>query len=160
MRAVIQRVSQASVKVEGKIKGEIKHGLLIFLGIEDRDAPAYAKASAGRQKNIEWLSGKISRLRIFDDVAGVMNLSVNDVEGEVLVISQFTLHASTKKGNRPSYIKAAKPDVAISLYEGFIKQMGKDLNKKIQTGEFGALMDVSLVNDGPVTIIIDTKNKE
>lgn len=150
MRAVIQRVSKASVKIEGKIKGEIKHGLLIFLGIEDADT----------NEDIEWLSGKIFRLRIFDDGAGVMNLSVNDVEGEVLVISQFTLHASTKKGNRPSYLKAAKPDVAIPLYEAFIKQMGRDLGKPVQTGKFGALMEVSLINDGPVTIIIDTKNKE
>jgi len=150
MRAVIQRVSQASVKIEGKIKGAIKHGLLIFLGIEDTDT----------HEDIEWLSGKISRLRIFDDGAGVMNLSVNDVEGEVLVISQFTLHASTKKGNRPSYIKAAKPDVAMPLYEAFVEQMERDLGKKVQTGEFGALMEVSLINDGPVTIIIDTKNKE
>jgi len=150
MRAIIQRVSQASVKVEGKLKAEIEQGLLIFLGIEDADT----------HEDIEWLSGKISRLRIFDDEAGVMNLSVNDVEGEALVISQFTLHASTKKGNRPSYIKAAKPDVAIPLYEAFVEQMERDLGRKVQTGEFGALMDVSFVNDGPVTIIIDTKNKE
>ena len=150
MRAVIQRVCQASVKIEGKLKAEIEQGLLIFLGIEDADT----------KEDIEWLSGKISRLRIFDDETGVMNLSVNDVDGEVLVISQFTLHASTKKGNRPSYLKAAKPDVAIPLYEAFIKQMGRDLGKPVQTGKFGALMEVSLINDGPVTIIIDTKNKE
>ena len=150
MRAVIQRVSQASVKVEGKIKCDIKNGLLIFLGIENEDA----------HEDIEWLSSKISHLRIFDDEAGVMNLSVNDVEGEVLVISQFTLHAITKKGNRPSYIKAAKPDIAIPLYDTFVEQMEKDLGRKIKTGEFGALMKVSLINDGPVTIIIDTKNKE
>ena len=150
MRAVIQRVCQASVKIEGKLKAEIEQGLLIFLGIEDADT----------KEDIEWLSGKISQLRIFDDEAGVMNLSVNDVDGEVLVISQFTLHASTKKGNRPSYLKAAKPDVAIPLYEAFIKQMGRDLGKPVQTGKFGALMEVSLINDGPVTIIIDTKNKE
>ena len=150
MKAVIQRVSQASVKVEGKLKAEIEQGLLILLGIEDADT----------KEDIEWLSGKISQLRIFDDEAGVMNLSVNDVDGEVLVISQFTLHASTKKGNRPSYLKAAKPDVAIPLYEAFIKQMGRDLGKPVQTGKFGALMEVSLINDGPVTIIIDTKNKE
>ena len=150
MKAVIQRVSQASVKVEGKLKAEIEQGLLILLGIEDADT----------KEDIEWLSSKISRLRIFDDEAGVMNLSVIDVDGEVLVISQFTLHASTKKGNRPSYLKAAKPDVAIPLYEAFIKQMGRDLGKPVQTGKFGALMEVSLINDGPVTIIIDTKNKE
>ena len=150
MRAVIQRVSQASVKVEGKLKAEIEQGLLILLGIEEADT----------HEDIEWLSSKISRLRIFDDEAGVMNLSVNDVEGEVLVISQFTLHANTKKGNRPSYIKAAKPDIAIPLYEAFIKQIEKDLGKPIQTGKFGAMMEVSLINDGPVTIIIDTKNKE
>ena len=150
MRGVIQRVSQASVKIEGKIKGEIKHGLLIFLGIEDADT----------HEDIKWLSGKITRLRIFDDGEGIMNLSVNDVEGEVLVISQFTLHASTKKGNRPSYIKVAKPDVAMPLYEAFVGQMERDFGKKVQTGEFGALMEVSLVNDGPVTIIIDTNNKE
>ena len=150
MKAVIQRVSQASVKVEGKLKAEIEQGLLILLGIEDADT----------KEDIEWLSSKISRLRIFDDEAGVMNLSVIDVDGEVLVISQFTLHASTKKGNRPSYLKAAKPDVAIPLYEAFIKQMGRDLGKPVQTGKFGALMEVSLINDGPVTIIIDTKDKE
>lgn len=150
MRAVIQRVSQASVKIEGKLKAEIKHGLLIFLGIEDADT----------KEDLEWLSGKTSRLRIFDDEAGVMNLSVKDVDGEILVISQFTLHASTKKGNRPSYIKAAKPDIAIPLYEAFIKLIEKDLGKLIQTGKFGALMEVSLINDGPVTIIIDTKKKE
>ena len=150
MRAVIQRVSQASVKVEGKLKAEIEQGLLILLGIEDADT----------QEDIEWLSGKISQLRIFDDEAGVMNLSVNDVEGEVLIISQFTLHASTKKGNRPSYIKAAKPDIAIPVYEAFIEQMERDLGKPIKTGKFGALMEVPLINDGPVTIIIDTKNKE
>ena len=129
---------------------QIQQGLLIFLGIEDADT----------KEDIEWLSGKISRLRIFDNEAGVMNLSVNDVEGEVLVISQFTLHASTKKGNRPSYIKAAKPDIAIPLYEAFVKQMGRDLGKPVQTGKFGALMEVPLINDGPVTIIVDTKNKE
>ncbi len=150
MRAVIQKVSQASVKVERKLKAEIEQGLLIFLGIEDADT----------KEDIEWLSGKISRLRIFDDDGGTMNLSVKDVDGEVLVISQFTLHASTKKGNRPSYIKAASPDVAVPLYEAFIKQIEKDLGKPIQTGKFGALMEVSLINDGPVTIIIDTKNKE
>ena len=150
MKAVIQRVSHASVKIKGKLKSEIGQGLLIFLGIEDSDT----------KEDIDWLSGKISRLRIFDDEAGVMNLSVNDIGGELLVISQFTLHASTKKGNRPSYIKAAKPDVAIPLYEAFLVQMEKDHGKKIQTGEFGAPMEISLLNDGPVTIVIDTKNKE
>ncbi len=150
MRAVIQRVSEASVKIEGILKGKINSGLLVLLGIEELD----------NAEDIEWLSGKICRLRIFSDENGVMNLSVQEVNGEVLLISQFTLHASTKKGNRPSYIKAARPEVAIPLYEAFIKQLEKKLGKPIQTGEFGADMKVSLINDGPVTIIIDSKNKE
>lgn len=150
MRVVIQRVSKASVSIAGKINGEIGKGLLILLGIEEADTEEDAK----------WLSGKISRLRIFNDEDGVMNLSVQDVDGEILVVSQFTLHAGTKKGNRPSYIKAAKPATAIPLYEFFIKQMEQDLGKPLQTGKFGAMMDILLVNDGPVTIIIDTKNKE
>lgn len=150
MKAVIQRVSQASVTIEGKKVSEIQKGLLVLLGIENADA----------KEDIEWLSGKIANLRIFGDAEGVMNLSVKDVGGDIIVVSQFTLHASTKKGNRPSYIKASKPDVAIPLYENFVKQMEADLGRKIQTGEFGADMKVALLNDGPVTIIFDTKNKE
>ena len=150
MKAVIQRVSQASVTIEGKKVSEIQNGLLVLLGIEDADA----------KEDIEWLSSKIANLRIFGDAEGVMNLSVKDVAGDIIVVSQFTLHASTKKGNRPSYIKASKPDIAIPLYENFVKQMEVDLGKKIQTGEFGADMKVSLMNDGPVTIIIDTKLRE
>lgn len=149
MKAVIQRVSEASVTIEGAVKGQIQRGVLILLGIENEDA----------QEDIAWLSGKISRLRIFGDDEGVMNLSLQDVNGDALVISQFTLHASTKKGNRPSYIKAARPEAAIPLYEAFVKQIEQDLGKTVQTGEFGADMKVGLVNDGPVTIIIDTKNK-
>lgn len=150
MRAVIQRVTQASVTIDDHLKSSIKNGLLILLGIEDADA----------QEDIDWLSAKISNLRIFNDVQGVMNLSVKEINGEVLVVSQFTLHASTKKGNRPSYIRSAKPDIAIPLYEKFIQQMEFDLGKQIQTGIFSADMKVELLNDGPVTIIIDTKNKE
>lgn len=150
MRVVIQRVSQASVSISGKIKSEIGNGLLVLLGIEEAD----------NAEDIEWLCGKIARLRIFGDFEGVMNLSLLESGGEVLLISQFTLHASTKKGNRPSYMKAAKPEVAIPLYEKFILQLGKETGREIHTGEFGADMKVSLVNDGPVTIIIDSKNKE
>jgi D-aminoacyl-tRNA deacylase len=150
MRAVIQRVSQASVEIDHVIKGKINVGLLVFVGIEDADS----------EEDIAWLSGKISRLRIFDDEGGVMNKSIGDTGGNILLISQFTLHASTKKGNRPSYLKASKPNIAIPLYEKFISQLEQDTGKTIATGEFGALMKVSLVNDGPVTIIIDTKNKE
>ncbi|MCX6275368.1 MAG: D-aminoacyl-tRNA deacylase [Bacteroidetes bacterium] len=150
MRVVIQRVTEASVKISGKIKSEIGNGLLVLLGIEEAD----------NAEDIEWLCGKIARLRIFGDLEGVMNLSLLESGGEVLLISQFTLHASTKKGNRPSYMKAAKPEVAIPLYEKFILQLGKETGREIHTGEFGADMKVSLVNDGPVTIIIDSKNKE
>lgn len=150
MRAVIQKVARASVEIDDQVKGEIKQGLLILLGIVDTDT----------DEDIEWLCGKIARLRIFNDENDVMNLSVNAVDGEVLVISQFTLHASTKKGNRPSYIKAAKPDFAIPMYEKFIKQMENEIGKEVATGEFGAYMEISLVNDGPVTIIIDSKNRE
>ncbi len=149
MRAVIQRVSQASVKIEGETKGTIGLGLLILLGIEEADT----------EEDIDWLIGKISRLRVFNDETRVMNLSIMDIDGEMLVISQFTLHASTKKGNRPSYIKAAKPDKAIPLYELFIKKMETELGKPVQTGEFGAMMNVELINSGPVTIIIDSKIK-
>lgn len=150
MRAVIQRVSKASVSIEGKIKSSINNGLLVFLGIEDADT----------NEDIEWLSGKISNLRIFNDQNCVMNLSVKEINADVLVVSQFTLHASTKKGNRPSYIRASKPEIAIPLYEKFIIQMENDMGRKIFTGEFGADMKVELVNDGPVTLIIDTKSKE
>jgi D-tyrosyl-tRNA(Tyr) deacylase len=150
MRAVIQRVSEATVTINNSEKSSINKGLVVLLGIEEADT----------YEDVEWLSGKISRLRIFDDNNGIMNLSVNDVNGEVMVISQFTLHASTKKGNRPSYIKAAKPEIAIPVYDEFIKKMAQDINRKIKAGEFGAFMQVALINDGPVTIIIDTKNKE
>ncbi|WP_289063350.1 D-aminoacyl-tRNA deacylase [uncultured Zobellia sp.] len=150
MRAIIQRVSRASVTVEGKIISEIQNGLLILLGIEDADG----------QEDIEWLSRKIVNLRIFNDANGVMNDSLKEVNGDAIVVSQFTLHATTKKGNRPSYIKASKPDVAIPLYEKFIAQIELDLGKKVGTGIFGADMKVDLLNDGPVTIAIDTKSKE
>lgn len=150
MRAVIQRVSEASVTISGEIKGAIKTGLLVLLGIEEVDTP----------EDIEWLSGKIVRLRIFPDDQGVMNRSVQEAGGEILLISQFTLFASTKKGNRPSYIRAARPEIAIPLYEKFIRKLTEDFGKAVQTGEFGADMKVALVNDGPVTILIDTKNRE
>jgi D-aminoacyl-tRNA deacylase len=150
MRAVIQRVSEASVKVDEQITGIIKNGLLVFLGIEDADTT----------EDIEWLSAKIINLRIFNDADGIMNISIKDIDGDILLVSQFTLHASTKKGNRPSYIKASKPQIAIPLYEEMIVQLEKDLGKKIQTGIFGADMKVELLNDGPVTILMDTKNKE
>ncbi|WP_346317310.1 D-aminoacyl-tRNA deacylase [Chitinophaga sp. YIM B06452] len=150
MRVVIQRVAQASVSIGGRVRSAIEHGLLVLLGIEEADG----------QEDIAWLSAKIVNLRIFNDDAGVMNKSVLETGGNILLVSQFTLHASTKKGNRPSYIKAAKPDTAIPLYEQMIAQLGKDLGKSVHTGEFGADMQVALVNDGPVTIIIDTKNRE
>ena len=150
MRAVIQRVSHASVKVDGTTTGEIQKGLLVLLGIEDADT----------HEDLEWLSSKICNLRIFDDEQGVMNLSVKDVKGSVLLVSQFTLHASTKKGNRPSYIRASKPEFAVPMYEQMLKQLGTDLGKKIEAGVFGADMKVELLNDGPVTIVMDTKNKE
>ena len=149
MIAVVQRVSEASVTINGVVTGKIGRGLMILLGIEEADAT----------EDVEWLSRKIVNLRIFKDAEGVMNLSLTDAGGEVLLISQFTLHASTKKGNRPSYIKAAKPETAIPLYEQMTSQLTADLGKTVQTGEFGADMKVALVNDGPVTIIIDTKNK-
>jgi D-tyrosyl-tRNA(Tyr) deacylase len=150
MRAVIQRVSQASVTIAGAVKGSISRGLLVLLAVEDADTDT----------DIEWLSGKIARLRVFDDAQGVMNLSVQEIGGEVLVVSQFTLFASTHKGNRPSYIRSAKPPVAIPLYEKFVARLAQDLGKPVQTGEFGAMMEVSLVNDGPVTIIVDSKLRE
>lgn len=150
MIAVIQRVSKSSVAIEGKVKGAIGPGLLVLVGIEEADGV----------EDISWLSKKITNLRVFGDEEGVMNKSLLDTEGELLLISQFTLHASTKKGNRPSYIKAAKPDTAIPLYEQFTRQLTADLGKPIQTGEFGADMQVSLLNDGPVTIIIDSKDRK
>ena len=150
MKAVIQRVTQAAVTIDGKTKSSIGSGLLILLGIEDTDT----------QEDIEWLSSKIVNLRIFNDEKGVMNISLKDADGELILVSQFTLHASTKKGNRPSYIKAAKPEIAISLYEKMIVQLQADLGKNIQTGTFGADMKVSLLNDGQVTILMDSKNKE
>ena len=149
MIVVIQRVSSASVTIETEIVANIQRGLLVLVGIEDYDS----------QEDINWLSQKIINLRIFGDANEVMNLSVKDIQGEIIIVSQFTLHASTKKGNRPSYIKASKPETAIPLYEKFIQQMELELGKKIQTGKFGADMKVELVNDGPVTIIIDSKNK-
>lgn len=150
MRVVIQKVTQASVSIENQIVASIDKGLLVLVGIEDTDT----------NDDIVWLSAKIVNLRVFDDDNGVMNLSVKEVGGEVLIVSQFTLHASTKKGNRPSYIKAARPEVAIPIYEAFIKQVESLLGKRVSTGQFGAMMQVSLCNDGPVTILIDTKNKE
>jgi len=150
MRVVIQRVLEASVVVDEKIVGSIKNGLLVLLGIEDADT----------EEDIHWLSNKIVGLRLFDDAEGIMNLSVKDTGGDILLISQFTLMASTKKGNRPSYIKASKPPVAVPLYEQMIAALTNDLGKKIQTGIFGADMKVSLINNGPVTITIDSKNKE
>jgi D-aminoacyl-tRNA deacylase len=150
MRAVIQRVSEAKVTIGGAIKGAIGKGLLILLAVEEADGP----------EDIEWLSGKIVRLRIFDDEAGVMNRSVQEVQGDILLVSQFTLFASTRKGNRPSYSRSAGPDLAIPLYEKFIQRLQQDFGKPVQTGEFGAQMAVSLANDGPVTIIIDSKLRE
>ena len=150
MKVVIQRVSHASVTIENIIVADIQKGLLVLVGIEDLD----------NQEDINWLTSKIANLRIFDDANHVMNLSLKDVDGEMIIISQFTLQASTKKGNRPSYLKAAKSEIAIPLYENFITQMEKELGKKVQTGQFGADMKVALLNDGPVTIIMDSKNKE
>ncbi len=150
MRLVIQRVTEASVKVDGEIVGAIQNGLMILVGIEDAD----------NQEDIEWLAGKASNLRIFDDANGVMNLSVKEVQGDILLISQFTLHAFTKKGNRPSYMNASKPPIAIPLYEAMIRQLEKEMGKPIQTGRFGADMKLSLLNNGPVTIVMDSKNKD
>lgn len=150
MKAVIQRVLQSSVTIDQKIVAQIEQGLLVLVGIEDADT----------KEDIDWLTSKIANLRIFGDENQVMNLSVKDIKGEMLVVSQFTLHALTKKGNRPSYIKAARPEIAVPLYESFVHQMEIELGKKVQTGQFGADMKVALINDGPVTIIIDTKNKE
>lgn len=150
MRTVIQRVQHASVTIDGNVKSRIGKGLLVLVGIEDRDT----------DEDIEWLSKKICSLRIFDDDNGVMNRPVTDVGGDIMVVSQFTLHASTKKGNRPSYIRASKPEFAIPMYEKFCKEVGIHLGKDVQTGTFGADMKVELLNDGPVTIIIDSQNKE
>ena len=150
MKAVIQRVSQASVTIDNHIVAQIQSGLLVLVGIEDAD----------NQEDINWLTSKICNLRIFEDEIQVMNRSLKDIDGEMIIVSQFTLQASTKKGNRPSYIKAAKPEIAIPLYEKFVSQMEVEINKKVQTGKFGADMKVTLINDGPVTIVIDTKNKE
>ncbi len=150
MRTVIQRVSEASVTIEGKVKSEIGIGLLILLGIEPED----------KEEDIQWLCKKIANLRIFDDADGVMNKSVQDIDGNIIVVSQFTLHASIKKGNRPSYIRAAKPDIAIPLYEHFVRLLGFETKKPIQTGEFGADMKVRLLNDGPVTILMDSKDRQ
>ena len=150
MRIVIQRVKEASVKIDGEIVSSVQKGMLILAGIEDSDT----------QEDIDWLANKIVQLRIFDDENGIMNLPVSEINSEVLVVSQFTLYASTKKGNRPSYIRASKPDFAIPMYERFIVTIENALGKKVGTGKFGAMMDVSLVNDGPVTIIIDSKNKD
>ena len=150
MRVLIQRTKHASVTIDGRCKSAIKQGLLVLVGIEDSDG----------KEDIEWHCKKIVNLRIFDDENGVMNRSVLDIEGEILVVSQFTLHASTKKGNRPSYIRASKPEIAIPLYETFCKELSLSLGKEVGTGEFGADMKVELLNDGPVTIWMDTKNKE
>jgi D-tyrosyl-tRNA(Tyr) deacylase len=150
MRVVIQRVLSASVSIEGKTTAAIEKGLLVLAGFEDADT----------DEDLEWLSKKLVQLRIFNDAEGLINLSIQDVKGDILIVSQFTLHATTKKGNRPSYIKAAKPDIAIPLYEKFIQKVESDLGKQVQTGTFGADMKVALVNDGPVTIIIDSKSRE
>ena len=150
MRALIQRVSSASVQIDNKVFSKIGNGLLVLLGIEDEDSDS----------DIEWLSSKISQMRIFDDKNDNMNLSVNDINGEVLVVSQFTLHASTKKGNRPSYVRASKPDHAVPMYEAFILQMKDKIINGVSSGQFGACMQVDLINDGPVTIWIDSKNRE
>jgi D-tyrosyl-tRNA(Tyr) deacylase len=150
MRVVIQRVSKASVSISGKLKSSIGNGLLILLGIEDADT----------EDDINWLCTKIANLRIFPDENEVMNLSLQDVDGELMVVSQFTLHASTRKGNRPSYIRASKPEIAIPMYESFIKKLSTATARNVATGEFGAMMDIELINSGPVTIIIDSKSRE
>ena len=150
MRAILQRVKEASVTVDGKLVSKIGNGFLILLGIEAED----------NKEDIDWLSGKIARMRVFSDENDAMNLSLEDIGGEILVVSQFTLHASTKKGNRPSFIKAARHDIAIPLYQSFVNELSSQVSTKIQTGVFGAMMDIALVNDGPVTLFIDSKNKE
>ena len=150
MRVVIQRVVEASVTIENKVVASIEKGLLVLVGIEDADT----------QEDIDWLVAKIAKIRIFGDENNVMNLSVQDIDGDIIVVSQFTLHAGAKKGNRPSYIKASKPEIAIPLYENFVRKLETGIGKKVQTGEFGADMKVALLNDGPVTILIDSKSKE
>ena len=150
MKTVIQKVSQASVTIDGVVKSQINKGMLMLVSFEENDTT----------DDLSWLAAKVCKLRIFDDEQGIMNLSVQDVDGEILIVSQFTLHASTKKGNRPSYIKAAKPEIAIPLYEKFIEIIEQEFGKKVKTGTFGADMKIALTNDGPVTIIIDTKNRE
>lgn len=150
MRVLIQRVASCALSIDNNIYSSIGKGLLVLIGIEDADT----------REDIEWLSGKIARLRVFDDKDGVMNLSVTDIGGQAMIVSQFTLHASTRKGNRPSYTRASKPETAIPLYESFIRQMEVDLGRSVATGWFGAMMQISLVNDGPVTIIIDSKSRE
>lgn len=150
MRAVVQRVTEASVTIKNSVISSIDRGLLVLIGIEENDS----------WDDIEWLTGKIARLRIFNDENNIMNLSITDAGGEILVVSQFTLHASTKKGNRPSYIKAAKPDLAVPLYENFIQKLQLETGISVKTGEFGEMMQIKLINDGPVTIIIDTKLRE
>jgi D-tyrosyl-tRNA(Tyr) deacylase len=150
MRVVIQRVCECSVIIDNKVKSSIANGLLVLSGFEEEDT----------EEDLSWMSKKIASLRIFNDSEGVMNLALNDVKGEIVVVSQFTLHAKTKKGNRPSYIKAAKPEIAIPLYETFVNILSKDTSTEVKTGEFGADMKVSLINDGPVTILIDSKNKD
>lgn len=150
MRAVIQRVSRASVKIDRHTISESGPGLMVLIGIEEADT----------YEDIKWLSNKIIQLRIFNDISGVMNLSITECDGDILAVSQFTLHAKTKKGNRPSYIKAAKPEIAIPLYNSFVKELSQLLGKEVKTGQFGAMMQVEIINDGPVTILIDTKNRE
>ncbi|MBD0726388.1 D-tyrosyl-tRNA(Tyr) deacylase [Flavobacterium sp. L1I52] len=150
MRVVIQRVSEASVTIEDVKVAQINKGLLVLVGVEDADS----------QEDIDWLAAKVAKIRLFGDENNVMNLSVQEVDGDIIVVSQFTLHAATKKGNRPSYIKASKPEIAIPLYESFVQKLEQEIGKKVKTGQFGADMKVSLINDGPVTIIIDTKDKE
>jgi len=150
MRVVIQRVAEASVTIDSQIVASIQKGLLVLVGIEDADT----------QEDIDWLTAKIAKIRIFSDENDVMNLSVQDIDGDIIVVSQFTLHAGTKKGNRPSYIKASKPEIAIPLYENFVRKLEQEIGKKVQTGRFGADMKVGLINDGPVTILIDSKNRE
>jgi len=150
MRVVIQRVAEASVTIDSQIVASIQKGLLVLVGIEDADT----------QEDIDWLTAKIAKIRIFGDENDVMNLSVQDIDGDIIVVSQFTLHAGTKKGNRPSYIKASKPEIAIPMYEDFVRKLEQEIGKKVQTGQFGADMKVGLVNDGPVTILIDSKNRE
>jgi D-tyrosyl-tRNA(Tyr) deacylase len=150
MRVVVQRVKEASVTIESEVVSSIKKGLLVLVGIEDADT----------DEDIQWLATKITQLRIFNDTGGVMNLSVKDADGEILIVSQFTLHASTKKGNRPSYIRASRPEFAIPMYNRFVEAVESALGKKVGTGQFGAMMDIVLINDGPVTIVIDTKNRD